>query len=117
MAEHLGSGLGQGHEAEFIDDEQLIAGDLLLEAEQLLLIANLDQFADQRGGGSEAHAVAALAGSQAKSQCDVGLPPQRRRPVAGDPGLAGAGVTEQSNVLMAGDELASRQLQHHGLIQ
>ena len=62
LAEHLeqqlGSGLGQGHEAEFIDDEQLIAGDLLLEAEQLLLIAGLDQLADQRGGCSEPDTMA-----------------------------------------------------------
>ena len=37
--EQLGACLRERHEAEFVDDEQLIAGDLLLEAEQLLLIA------------------------------------------------------------------------------
>jgi hypothetical protein len=36
LEEQLGAGLGQRHEAQFIDDEQLIADDLLLEAEQLL---------------------------------------------------------------------------------
>ena len=33
LEEQFGAGLGERHEAEFIDDEQLIAGDLLLEAE------------------------------------------------------------------------------------
>ena len=43
--------LREGHEAEFVDDQQFIGGDLLLEAEQLLLVASLHQFVDQRGGG------------------------------------------------------------------
>ena len=50
LAEHfeeqLGTGLGQRHESQFIDDEQFVAGDLLLKTEQLLLIASLDQLAD-----------------------------------------------------------------------
>ncbi len=32
LEEQLGSGLRQRHEAEFVDDEQLIAGNLLLES-------------------------------------------------------------------------------------
>jgi hypothetical protein len=54
LAEHLeeefGAGFRQRHEAQFVDDEQFIAGDLLLEAQQLLFIAGLDQLADQGGG-------------------------------------------------------------------
>ena len=73
LEEQFGAGLGQRHEAQFIDDQQLIAGDLLLEAEQLLFVAGLDQFADQRGGGGEAHAMSALAGSQSQGQGDVRL--------------------------------------------
>jgi hypothetical protein len=42
LEEQLGAGHGQWHEAEFIDDEQLIAGDLLLEAEELLLVWSFD---------------------------------------------------------------------------
>ena len=86
LAEHLGeqfgAGLGQWHEAQLIDDQQFVAGDLLLEAEQLPLVAGLDQLADQGCGGGEADTVAALACGQAQSQGDVRLPPQRRRPVA-----------------------------------
>ena len=75
MAEHFeeqfSAGLGQRYEAQLVDDEQFVAGDLLLEAEQLLLVASLDQFANQSGSGSKAHAVATLAGSQAQCQGDV----------------------------------------------
>ena len=58
LAEHLeqqlGAGLGQRHEAEFVDDQKLVGGELLLEPQQLLVIAGLDEFVDQRGGGDEA---------------------------------------------------------------
>src|ERR1700677_825266 len=77
LAEHLeqqfGAGFGQRHEPQFVNDQQLIAGDLLLEAEQLLLVTGLDEFADQRSSGGEAYAVSALAGGQAQSQSDVRL--------------------------------------------
>jgi hypothetical protein len=38
LEEQLGAGLGQRHEAQLIDDEQFVAGDLLLEAKQLLVV-------------------------------------------------------------------------------
>ncbi len=66
-------GLGERHEAQFVDDEQLVAGDLFLEAEQLLLVACLDQFVDQCCGGGEADAVAALTGGQAEGEREVRL--------------------------------------------
>ena len=54
LAEHfeeqLGTSLGERHEAQFIDDEQFVASDLLLEAEQLLVVASFDQLVDQGGG-------------------------------------------------------------------
>lgn len=46
---------------------------LLLEAEQAIHVAGLDQFADQRGGGDEANSMAALPCSQAERQGDVRL--------------------------------------------
>ena len=65
LAEHLeqqlGTGLGQRHEAEFVDDQKLVGGELLLEPQQLLVIAGLDEFVDQRGGGDEADREALLA--------------------------------------------------------
>ena len=89
LEEQLGAGLRQGHEAQFIDDEQFVAGDLLLEAEQLFLVAGLDQLADQCGGSGEAHAVTTLAGSQAESQSDVRFPC--------------AAVAQQQDVFAAGE--------------
>ncbi len=53
--------LGKRHEAEFINDKQLVPGDLLLEVQQLPLITDLDEFLDQGGGGGEADAVSLLA--------------------------------------------------------
>ena len=68
LAEHLeqqlGAGLRQRHEAEFVDDQKLVGGELLLEPQQLLVIAGLDEFVDQRGGGDEADREALLAGRQ-----------------------------------------------------
>ena len=77
LAEHLeqqlGAGLRQWHEAQFIDDQQFIGSNLLLESQQLLLVARFDQLADQRGGGGEADAVTTLAGGETKRQRDVRL--------------------------------------------
>ena len=103
LEEQLGTGLRQGYEAEFIDDEQLVAGDLLLEAQQLALIARLDEFMDQGGGGGEADAVPLLACGETEGQRDVGL--------------AGSAVAEQQYVLAAREELAPRQFQHHRLVE
>jgi hypothetical protein len=47
LEEQFGSGLGERHEAQFVDAEQLVAGDLFLEAQQLLLVACFDQLVDQ----------------------------------------------------------------------
>lgn len=43
VEEEFGSGLGQRHESEFIDDEQLDLGQRLLVAQQPLLVPRLDQ--------------------------------------------------------------------------
>ena len=107
LAEHLeqqlGAGLGQRHEAEFVDDQKLVGGELLLEPQQLLVIAGLDEFVDQRGGGDEADREALLAGRQAETEGDVGL--------------AGPTVAERDEVLAALDVLAAGQLQDQRLVE
>ena len=107
LAEHLeqelGAGLGQRHEAEFVDDQKLVGGELLLEPQQLLVIAGLDEFVDQCGGGDEADREALLAGRQAETEGDVGL--------------AGAAVAERDEVLAALDVLAAGQLQDQRLVE
>ena len=66
LAEHLeqqlSAGLGQRHETECVDDQELVAGEPLLESEELFLVARLDQLMNQRGGGGEADREALLAG-------------------------------------------------------
>ncbi len=78
LEEQLGACLGQRYEAEFIDDQQLVARDLLLEAQQLALVAGLDQLMDQSGGGDEADAVSSLACGETQRQRDVRFAGARR---------------------------------------
>jgi hypothetical protein len=55
---------------QFVDDQQLVSGELLLEAPQVLFVPCLDQFSDQSGGGDEANAMTALTNCQAERQGD-----------------------------------------------
>jgi len=47
LAEHLeeqfSAGFGEWHETQLVNDEQLITGDLFLEAQQLSFITSLDR--------------------------------------------------------------------------
>ena len=107
LAEHLeqqfGAGLGERHVAEFVDDQQLVAGELALQAQQPLLVAGLDQLVDQGGGGGEADREALLAGGQPQAEGNVGL--------------AGAAVADRDDVLAAGDVLRAGKLQHQRLVE
>jgi hypothetical protein len=70
--QEFGAALGEGHVSQLIDDEQLIAGQLLLEAQQVFVIPrSFDQFADQGSCSGETHSMTTLACTQAKSQRDV----------------------------------------------
>ena len=71
LEQQFGAGFGEGHEAEFVDDQQFMAGDLLLQAEQAPLVAGLHQRIDQRGGRGEADGEAFLAGVQPEPQGEV----------------------------------------------
>ena len=66
LAEHLeqefGAGLGERHEAEFVDDQQAVFSQLFLEAQQALLVPGLHQFMDQGRRRDKAHGDALLAG-------------------------------------------------------
>ena len=99
LAEHLeqefGAGLGERHEAKFVDNQQLVFGQLLLEAQQAFLVPGLDQLVDQGRRRDKADGEAFLAGGQTEAE--------------GDMGLAGAAVAERDDVLAAIDG-ASRRL-------
>lgn len=73
LEQQLGAGLAQGHEAQLVDDQELVTHNLFLQTQQPTFIAGLHQFVDQRGGGGEADRQALLAGGQPETQGDVGL--------------------------------------------
>ena len=85
--QELSVGLGQGDEAELIDNEQLETGQLLLKVEQASLIHGLDQFMDQCGSGGEADRQPPLTGGKSQTEGDVSL--------------AGTAVTHGDNVLVS----------------
>ena len=62
LEEQLGAGLREWYEAEFIDDQQVLAGKLFLEALQAPLVGRFDQFVHYGGGGCEADLQALLTG-------------------------------------------------------
>src|SRR6201992_1406163 len=47
LKQQLGAGRRQGYIAELIDDQQLVTGQLALQAKQALLVSGLDQLMDQ----------------------------------------------------------------------
>ena len=85
LEQQLGAGLRQWHIAEFVDDEQLVTGELALQAQKPFLVAGLDQLMHEGGGGREAGRQTLLARCQAEPQCDVTL--------------AGSGVADRDDVL------------------
>ena len=103
LEQQLGAGLGERHEAELVDDQQPVLGQLLLEPQQALLVPRLHQFVHQGGGGGEADGQPLLAGRQTEPEGDVGL--------------AGAGVAERDDVLAALDVLTAGQFQDQHLVE
>src|SRR6201987_6152184 len=75
LKQQLGAGRRQGYIAEPIDDQQLVTGQLALQAKQALLVSGLDQLMDQSGGRDEADRQALLAGRQPPSKSNMGLSP------------------------------------------
>jgi hypothetical protein len=58
---------------QFVDDEEPVAGHLLLEAEQPTLVAGFHQLVDQGGGSGAPDRHALLAGGQPEAEGDMGL--------------------------------------------
>ena len=93
----------EGHEAELVDDQELVAGHLLLQAQEPALVAGLHQFVYEGGGGDEADGEPLLAGGQPEAESNMGL--------------ACAAGAEGDDVLAALDPFAARQLEHLHLVQ
>jgi hypothetical protein len=73
LEKQLGAGLGQWRIAELVDDQQVVSGELMLQARQPPFVVGFVQFVDQGGGGDEANGKTLLAGRQPKPQCDMSL--------------------------------------------
>ena len=101
LEQQLGPGLRQRHVAEFVHDQEILLGELLLDAQETLVVPGLEQFVHQRGEGGEAHPIPFLTGRQ----------PQRQRTVR----LAGAGVAQRQHVLSPIEILRAGQLEHEAL--
>ncbi len=86
-----------------VDDQELVAGHLLLQAQEPAFVAGLHQFVHEGGGGGEADGEALLAGGQAESESNVGL--------------SRAARAEGDDVLPSLDPLAAGQLEHLHLVE
>ncbi len=73
LEEQLGASLGQGYEAQFVDNQELETRQLPLKVEQPPFVPGLNQLVDQSGGRGESHGQSSLTRSQAESEGDVGL--------------------------------------------
>ncbi len=89
----VGGRVGEGDEAQLVDDQQVLAGQQLLQALQAAFVGGLDQLMHQGGGGREADLQALLTGCQSQAE--------------GDMGLAGSARPERDDVLASVDELAA----------
>ena len=107
LAEHLeqqfGAGFTERNKAGFVDDQQAVFSQLLLEAQQAFLVSGLHQLVNQGGGRGEAHREPLLAGCQTKAESDMGL--------------AGAAVAERDDVLAALGIFTARQLHDQHLVE
>ena len=59
------------HDAELIDDQQLVGDQLALEAQQALLVAGFHELVHDGGGSCKADGQSSLAGGQAEPQRNV----------------------------------------------
>ena len=103
LEQQLGAGLAERNEAEFVDDQQVLAGQQLLQTLKAPFVGSLDQFVDQGGSRREANLQTLLAGRQSEPQGDVGL--------------AGAARAQGDDVLAPIDEGAAGQFHGQGLVQ
>ena len=64
----------EGHEAEFVDNEQLDTLDATQETAESEAVASLGQLAHEIRGAGEEHPAALLGGGEPKSESDMSLP-------------------------------------------
>ena len=103
LEEQFGAGLRQRHEPQLVDDQQIVVGELLLQAQESAFVARLHELVDQRRGGDEAHRERLLARGQSQTQAHMRL--------------ARTAWPQSDDVLSALDPLASGELEDLGLVE
>jgi hypothetical protein len=103
LEQQFRSGGRQRHVAELVDDQQLVGGQLLLQAQELPLVPGFQKLMDQGCGGGEADGEAPLTGCQPEPESDVGL--------------AGAAWPKRDHVLPLLEVGAAGELQDQHLVQ
>jgi hypothetical protein len=103
LEQQLRSGLRKRHVAQFVNDQQLCGGEVLLQSQQAALVARLLELMDEAGSGGEGNREPPLTGSKPQGQGNMGLP--------------GTAVAENDNVVAGEDELAAHQLQDQRLVE
>ena len=103
LEEKLGPGLAQWHKTQFINDQQVLADQLFLQALQAAFVDGPDEFMDESSGSGEAYFPALLAGRQTQSQ--------------GDMGFTCAAWPQCDDILAPVDELTAGQLHGQDLVQ
>ena len=81
LEQQLRAGLGERHIAQFIDDQQLCGGEVLLQSQQATLVARFLELMDEAGGGREGNREPPLTGGKTQSQGNMGLPRAARSSV------------------------------------
>src|SRR3954451_12953669 len=94
LEQQLRAGLGERHITQFIDDQQLCGGEVLLQSQQATLVPRLLELMDEACGSGEDNREPPLTGSKTQSQGNVGL--------------SRAGIAEHDDVVAGNNELAAR---------
>ena len=97
LEEQLGTGLGKGHVAEFVEDHHVQLLQALEEPFELTVFAGFEQLGNESCDGDEAYALALSAGGVSQGRSEVGL--------------SGAGVADEQDVLVLVEILAAHQFE------
>jgi hypothetical protein len=73
LEQEFSAGFAERHEAQLVDNQQLVADHLLLKPKQSSFIPRFHQFVDESGRGDKADGQALLAGGQPEAEGNVGL--------------------------------------------
>ena len=73
--------MGERHVTQFIDDQQLCGGEVLLQSQQATLVARFLELMDEASGGREGNGEPPLTGGKTQGQGNVGLPGAARSSV------------------------------------